>query len=78
MSVTTLGIKFDEQTRARLKAASAKLDRSPHWFMRKAILELIDKVEAGAEIEDVVGFELLEKDSLRHSIAMRRRLDSAF
>ena len=69
---------MDEKTRARLKAVSAKLDRSPHWFMKKAILELIEKVEAGAEIEDVVGVELLEKDSLRHSIVMRRRIASAF
>jgi predicted transcriptional regulator len=78
MSVTTLGIKLDEKTRARLKTVSAKLDRSSHWFMKKAIIELIEKVEAGAEIEDVVGIELLEKDSSRHSIAMRRRIDSAF
>ncbi|EXF93370.1 hypothetical protein HK44_006685 [Pseudomonas fluorescens HK44] len=71
MSITTLGIKLDGETRARLKAASAKFDRTPHWFMKKAILELVEKVEAGARIEDVVDIDLLEKDSLRHSIALR-------
>lgn len=75
-SVTTLGIKLDGETRARLKSVSAKLDRTSHWFMKKAILQLIEKVEAGARIEDVVGIELLEKDSLRHSIALRRHMNS--
>lgn len=72
MSVTTLGIKLDGETRARLKAVSAKIDRTPHWFMKKAILGLIEKVEAGSRIEDIVDIDLLEKDSLRHSIASRR------
>jgi len=76
MSVTTLGIKLDEQTRARLKSVSAKLDRSSHWFMKKAILELIEKVEAGAGIEELVGAESLENDTFRHSIALRHRISS--
>ena len=42
--------------------------------MKKVILQLIEKVKAGARIEDVVGIEFLEKDSLRHSIALRRHL----
>jgi predicted transcriptional regulator len=75
MSTTTLGIKLDAETRARLKAVSTRLDRSSHWFMKKAILELIEKVEAGARIEDIVDIDLLEKDSLRHSIALRLRQD---
>ncbi|WP_260955933.1 hypothetical protein [Pseudomonas citri] len=53
---------------------SAKLDRTSHWFMKKVILQLIEKVKAGARIEDVVGIEFLEKDSLRHSIALRRHM----
>lgn len=76
MSVTTLGIKLDEQTRARLKSASAKLDRTSHWFMKKAILNFIEKVEAGAGVEVLVAVEALERDALRHSIA-RRRKDTA-
>ena len=76
MSTTTLGIKLDAGTRARLKTVSTSLDRSSHWFMKKAILELIEKVEAGAGIEDIVDIDLLEKDSLRHSIALRLRQES--
>lgn len=71
MSVTTLGIKLDGQTRARLKSVSAKLDRSAHWFMKRAILDLIEKVEAGAGIEALVAAEALESDTLRHSLARR-------
>ena len=73
MSTTTLGVKLDAGARARLKSVSARLDRSSHWFMKKAILELIEKVEAGAGIEDIVGVDFLEKDALRHSVAMRLR-----
>ncbi|CAI8847462.1 RHH_1 domain-containing protein [Pseudomonas brassicacearum] len=69
MSVTTMGIKLDGETRARLKSAAAKLDRTSHWFMKKAILNLIEKVEAGAGVEAFVAVETLERDTLRHSIA---------
>lgn len=75
-SVTTLGIKLDGETRARLKSVSAKLDRTSHWCMKKAILQLIEKVEAGAGITEIVNIELLEKDSSRHSIARRLHKDS--
>ncbi|MBJ2345715.1 ribbon-helix-helix protein, CopG family [Pseudomonas sp. SAICEU22] len=72
MTVTTLGIKLDEETRARLKSASARLDRTSHWFMKKAILNFIEQVEAGAGVEALVAAEALERDRLRHSIARRR------
>ncbi|CAH0168151.1 transcriptional regulator [Pseudomonas brassicacearum] len=73
MAVTTQGIKLDEETRARLKSASAKLDRTSHWFMKKAILNFIERVEGGAGIEAFIADELLEKDTRRHSIARRLR-----
>lgn len=71
MAVTTQGIKLDEETRGRLKSASAKLDRTSHWFMKKAILSFIEKVEAGAGIEELIAVDLLEKDTRRYSIARR-------
>ncbi|AXP04074.1 MULTISPECIES: ribbon-helix-helix protein, CopG family [Pseudomonas] len=71
MAVTTQGIKLDEDTQARLKSAAARLDRTSHWFMKKAILNFIEKIEAGAGIEELVATELLEKDARRHSIARR-------
>jgi len=38
--------------------------------MKKAILELIEKVEAGAGIEDIVNVDL-DKDTKRYSVALR-------
>jgi RHH-type proline utilization regulon transcriptional repressor/proline dehydrogenase/delta 1-pyrroline-5-carboxylate dehydrogenase len=73
MRVTTQGVKLNGETQARLKSASAKLDRTSHWFMKKAILTFIEKVEAGAGIEEFVAVELLDKDTKRHSIARRLR-----
>lgn len=42
---TTMGIKLDEDTRARLKALGVVKQRSPHWLMREAIREYLDKEE---------------------------------
>lgn len=43
---TTRGIKLDEQTSARLKALAEQRDRSPHWLMKTAIMEYLDREEA--------------------------------
>ncbi len=40
------GIKLDERTRARLKALAAVRDRSPHWLVKTAIVEYLDREEA--------------------------------
>lgn len=42
----TMGIKLDEQTKARLKALGELRDRSPHWLAKKAIEEFLDREEA--------------------------------
>lgn len=42
---TTTGIKMDEATRARLKALGRLKDRSPHWLMKRAIREYLDREE---------------------------------
>ncbi len=41
----TLGIKLDEQTQVRLKRLGEQRDRSPHWLMRTAVLEYLDREE---------------------------------
>lgn len=43
---TSQGIKLDDETRARLKALAKKRDRSPHWIMRAAIEDYLDREEA--------------------------------
>jgi len=42
----TQGVKLDPEVRARLTALGAARDRSPHWLMRTAILEYLDREEA--------------------------------
>lgn len=42
---TTMGVKLDEGTRDRLKALGAIRQRSPHWLMREAIREYLERAE---------------------------------
>jgi len=76
MATTTLGVKLDSRTHNRLKTAAQSLDRTPHWFMKIAIRELIEKVESGSKIECIIDEELLPDDTLRHSVAIRHRREN--
>lgn len=42
---TTQGIKLDDETRQRLKALADKKKRSPHWLMRSAIEDYLQREE---------------------------------
>ncbi|MEW6735853.1 MAG: ribbon-helix-helix protein, CopG family [Acidobacteriota bacterium] len=42
---TTQGIKLDDDTRARLKALGKLRNRSPHWLMRAAIQDYLEREE---------------------------------
>ncbi len=41
-----VGVKLDEELQARLKALGERCERSPHWLMKKAISEYVDRMEA--------------------------------
>lgn len=41
----SLAVKLDEDTRRRLQALGSLRDRSPHWLMRTAIMEYLDREE---------------------------------
>jgi len=47
MASTTLGVKVDDALRDRLKAAATKLNCTPHWLHKQAILSYLDKIERG-------------------------------
>ncbi|WP_332608691.1 trifunctional transcriptional regulator/proline dehydrogenase/L-glutamate gamma-semialdehyde dehydrogenase [Achromobacter sp. ESBL13] len=47
MASTTLGVKVDDALRDRLKAAANKLNCTPHWLHKQAILSYLDKIERG-------------------------------
>ena len=46
MPRTTIGVKIDEETRERLKALAAAMDRSPHWVVKEALAEYLARGEA--------------------------------
>ena len=46
MATTTMGVKLDEEIRSRLKILGQHRDRTPHWLMKKAIFEFLEREEA--------------------------------
>ena len=42
---TTIGLKLDDETRARLQRLGDTRDRSPHWLMKTAIREYLSREE---------------------------------
>jgi predicted transcriptional regulator len=42
---STVGIKLEEETKARLQELGARKDRSPHWMMKRAISEYLEREE---------------------------------
>ena len=42
---TTQGIKLDDNTQARLKSLAEKRKRTPHWLMRSAIEDYLNREE---------------------------------
>ncbi|MBX8562185.1 trifunctional transcriptional regulator/proline dehydrogenase/L-glutamate gamma-semialdehyde dehydrogenase [Pseudomonas cichorii] len=61
MATTTLGVKLDDLTRERLKAAAQSIDRTPHWLIKQAIFNYLEKLESGATLQELNG--LGSKDS---------------
>lgn len=43
---STVGIKLDDATRERLKSVASSLDRAPHWVIKTALIEFLDREEA--------------------------------
>jgi len=54
-STTTLGVKLDEATRARLKEAARKIDRTPHWVIKQSIYNYLESVERGMTLPELQG-----------------------
>ena len=55
MATTTLGVKLDDPTRERLKAAAHSIDRTPHWLIKQAIFNYLEKLESGATLLELNG-----------------------
>ena len=42
---TPLGLKVDDTTRVRLQRVAAAMDRAPHWVLRQALDEYLEREE---------------------------------
>ena len=42
---TTFGVKIDTETQQRLKAVASSLDRAPHWVLKTALSEYLQRQE---------------------------------
>ncbi|WP_318377972.1 trifunctional transcriptional regulator/proline dehydrogenase/L-glutamate gamma-semialdehyde dehydrogenase [Enterobacter sp.] len=63
MAATTMGVKLDDATRERIKSAATRIDRTPHWLIKQAIFNYLEKLEndeplaeiaASGEIEETI------------------------
>ncbi|HWU00840.1 MAG TPA: ribbon-helix-helix protein, CopG family, partial [Terriglobales bacterium] len=52
MATTTIGVKIDDNLRARLKAAAERQGKSAHWLIKQAIVTVLERLERG---EDIAG-----------------------
>ncbi|MEH2921967.1 trifunctional transcriptional regulator/proline dehydrogenase/L-glutamate gamma-semialdehyde dehydrogenase [Samsonia erythrinae] len=49
MGFTTMGVKLNEETRERIKAAAQRIDRTPHWLIKQAIFHYLERLENGLD-----------------------------
>ena len=61
---TTQGIKLDEETQQRLRALGKLRDRSPHYLMKAAIVDYLQREEAYEQekVEDMQRWEKYLQD----------------
>jgi RHH-type proline utilization regulon transcriptional repressor/proline dehydrogenase/delta 1-pyrroline-5-carboxylate dehydrogenase len=80
MATTTLGVKLDDPTRERLKAAAHSIDRTPHWLIKQAIFNYLEKLESGAtllELNGVAGKDNEDRGELVEDAGLQCFLDFA-
>ncbi|WP_145561074.1 trifunctional transcriptional regulator/proline dehydrogenase/L-glutamate gamma-semialdehyde dehydrogenase [Yersinia mollaretii] len=53
MASTTMGVKLDEATRDRIKGAAQRIDRTPHWLIKQAIFNYLERLESGSELPEL-------------------------
>jgi len=53
MGTTTMGVKLDDATRERIKAAASKIDRTPHWLIKQAIFNYLERLESNNGVPEL-------------------------
>lgn len=65
---TTMGVKIDKRLRQRLIVAAKSLEKTPHWLMKHAIVDWLERVEAGADLAELTGIHPTDRaDSFNQS-----------
>lgn len=55
MGTTTMGVKLDEATRERIKVAASRIDRTPHWLIKQAIFNYLERLENNETLPELPG-----------------------
>ena len=45
MTGTTIGVKVDDELKRRLKAAAQSVGRTPHWLVKRALMDAVERIE---------------------------------
>lgn len=72
MASTTMGVKLDEATRDRIKAAAQHIDRTPHWLIKQAIFTYLERLESGSDLPELPSTQVtarLETDDIMPQVA---------
>ncbi|GAB4067497.1 trifunctional transcriptional regulator/proline dehydrogenase/L-glutamate gamma-semialdehyde dehydrogenase [Ancylobacter sonchi] len=64
MATTTIGLKIDDELRARLKAAAESEGRTPHSLLKQAVIGIVERIEQGLPIDP----EPMEPDAAAHHL----------
>ncbi|MCE1782516.1 hypothetical protein LWT85_27455, partial [Enterobacter hormaechei] len=74
MGSTTMGVKLDEATRDRIKAAAQRIDRTPHWLIKQAIFNYLERLENDEQIAELSSNQDVKEEKI---IAEETVTDSA-
>ena len=61
MAATTMGVKLDDATRERIKSAATRIDRTPHWLIKQAIFNYLEKLENDEPLAEIAASGEIEE-----------------
>ncbi|MDU7871096.1 MAG: proline dehydrogenase family protein, partial [Pantoea sp.] len=53
MGTTTMGVKLDDATRERIKLAAQRIESTPHWLIKQAIINYLGHLESGDSLPEI-------------------------
>ena len=84
MAATTIGLKIDDALRERLRLAADTLGRTPHWLIKQAVLQALERIErgerpflAGGEEDDGLAPFLAFAQSVQPQSVLRAQVTAA-